>query len=248
MKDSHITKTRNRLRQKAKILISDPKFQEEIKSLRKKWNISDGGFVSDDENQKWHDWIMESTDEFFDKNRSEESKLELELIKQRDWRGKEKANQDFNSHVPINAFRLDLEFLVSKYKLPASWLEPIKRYLMFNSIESMMIPGNVSIVTGVGERGALMLEINADTTLEDIKFMWPMVMAEQKRLPDKSKKFQPAPMLDVDKRAFELRNLGYKMSKIADMITEEFDLDLYTYKEASESVKRHKERLGRLQA
>jgi hypothetical protein len=78
--------------------------------------------------------------------------------------------------------------------------------------------------------------------------MWPMVMVEQKRLPDKSKKFQPAPMLDVDKRASELRNLGYKMSKIADMIAEEFDLDLYTYKEASESVKRHKKRLGRLQA
>jgi hypothetical protein len=248
MKNSHITKTRNRLHQKAKILISDPKFQEEIKSLRKKWNISDGGFVSDDENQKWHDWIMESTDKFLDDNRSEESKLELEFVKHRDWKGKEKANQNFNNYVPINAFHLDLELLVSKYKLPTSWLEPIKRYLMFNNVELMGIPGNVMIVTGVGKHGTLMLEINADTTLEDIKFMWPMVMVEQKRLPDKSKKFQPAPMLDVDKRALELRNLGHKMAEISDIITKEFGLEVYTYKEASESVRRHKKRLGRLQA
>lgn len=246
MKNSHITKTRNRLRQKAKILISDPKFQEEIKSLRKKWNIPNDGFLSQDENEKWHNWIMESTDDFLDKNRSEESKLELQLIKQRDWRGKEKANQDFNGYVPINAFGLDLELLVSRYKLPSNWLEPIKRYLMFNKIESMGIPGNVMIVTGVGKHGSLMLEINADTTLEDIKFMWPMIMAEQKRLPDKSKKFQPAPKLDVDKRAFELRNQGYKMTEIADIVSKEFGLDVYTYKEASESVRRHKKRLGRL--
>lgn len=248
MKDSHITKTRNRLHQKAKILISDPKFQEEIKSLRKKWNISECGFVSDVENQKWHNWICEASDEFIDGNRKAEAEVENMLIKLKDWLGKEKANKEFNNRVPINDFHRDLKNLVSKYRLPINWLESVKRYLMFNNIESMMIPGNVSIVTGVGERGALMLEINADTTLEDIKFMWPMVMVEQKRLPDKSKKFQPAPMLDVDKRASELRNLGYKMSKIADMIAEEFDLDLYTYKEASESVKRHKKRLGRLQA
>lgn len=112
----------------------------------------------------------------------------------------------------------------------------------------MGIPGNVVIVTGVGKHGTLMLEINADTTLEDIKYMWPMVMAEQKRLPDKSKKFQPAPKLDIDKRAFELKNLGNKMTKIADIVSKEFSLDVYTYKEASESVRRHKKRLGRLQA
>lgn len=248
MKDSHISKTRKRLYQKANILISDPKFQEEIKLLRKKWNISEGGFVSDIENQKWHNWICEASDEFIDGNRKAEAEVENMLIESKDWLSKEKANTEFNNRVPINDFHRDLKNLVSKYRLPINWLESIKRYLMFNSIESMMIPGNVSIVIGVGEHGALMLEINADTTLEDIKFMWPMVMAEQKRLPDKSKKFQPAPMLDIDKRASELRNLGYKMSKIADMITEEFDLDLYTYKEASESVKRHKKRLGRLQA
>lgn len=248
MKEGYISKTRNHLYQKAKILVSDPKFQEEIKSLRKKWNIPESGFISEEENQKWHRWLSIVSDEYGDSHRKEEIIIENKLVESKDWIGKEKANKEFNNRVPINDFRHDLEKLVSKYKLPISWMDPIKRYLMFNNVESMGIQTNVSIATGVGEHGTLMLEINADTTLEDIKFIWPMVMAEQKRLPDKSRKFQPAPMLNVDKRAFELKNLGHKMAEISDIITNEFNLEVYTYKEASKSVRRHKKRLGCLQA
>jgi len=246
---SHIVKTRTKLYQKAKILISDPKFQQEIKELRGKWNIPQNGFTTNEENQNWHDWIMEVTDKFLDENCIEESKLEMDLSRMKKWKEKEKANQNFNDQTPINAFHIDLDRLVSMYKLPSSWHESIKRYLMFNSVDLMMIPGNVSIAIGVGKERKLMLEINADTTLEDIKFIWPMVKAEQKRLPDKSNKFQPSTMIDIDKKAYELRRQNkLKLSEIADIITEEFNLESYTYKSAGESVKRHIERISRLQA
>lgn len=39
MKSSHIAKIINKLYQKAKILVPDPNFQQEIIQLRENWNI-----------------------------------------------------------------------------------------------------------------------------------------------------------------------------------------------------------------
>lgn len=229
MVNNYYLKQRNHLYQKAKIIIANPKFQEEVKLLREKWNIPKNGFLSETENENWHHWLSAISDEFLEKN---------------DSNGREKDINDFNKKIPLNDFYQDVKILIIKYHLPQNWHESIKRYLMFNNIDLMGIPGNVSIVTEFGKYGSLMLEINADTTLEDIKSIWSWVKSEQKRLPDKSIKFQPAPMFDIDKEAFELREIGNKMSEIADLISTKFDLESYTYKSVSESIKRHKKRIG----
>ena len=104
------------------------------------------------------------------------------------------------------------------------------------------------LITWDGKTGErqISLTLQADSTIEDVRAIWPLVMTEQTRLHDYGKKFQPAPNLKIDQRAYELKQQKKTNNLIADIISEEFELDGYSYKEVSDSLRRHKKRLGLL--
>lgn len=247
MKDSYFQKMVGRIKQRARLLIARPDLQEEILGLRKKWNIPEDGIRTEEENRKWNGNLNNMTTKYFD---NEWKKHRDELIKLRGtgrlsvYKNKEK---ELNNAAPLNAFRLDIKSLIKKYKLGARWEYGIKRYLLFNDINNMSLSIGVTIAEHLDdelEAYQLCLHIEEDTTLEDIKEIWPYVKEHQKRLSSYQKsKFHPIPNLQRDKRAYELQMEGKSLEEIEDIIQVEFG-DALDYNQLNIVIKRYMKRLN----
>lgn len=246
MTKDYFKKQSQRIKQKILILTSRSDFLNDILELRKKWNIKTKGFDNDQKSHEWQDWLNEVSEKYSDDNWSQERDLEEKLAKDGNWTEKEQANKKFNDQVPINNFRNDILSLIKKYKLSKSWENSIKRYLLFNDINNMSPPmGNLSLVSG-WEDGfrKLSIELDANTTLEDIKNIWPYVMLEQKKLGDKTTdKFQPIKMFERDCEAYKLKQSGMPYEKIADVLSEKYGKD-YGYEDIGSFIKRYKQKTG----
>lgn len=74
-----------------------------------------------------------------------------------------------------------------------------------------------------------------------------MVKEEKAKLHDyDDKKFQPIPNLEIDKRVYELKQQNKTYEQIATQINKDFPHLSYSYKDVSDSLQRHKKRLGLL--
>ena len=90
----------------------------------------------------------------------------------------------------------------------------------------------------------VLISIEADTTLEDIKAAWPNIKSTKKKLRYyKQDKFQPLKKFDRDQRAYELQLENKTNKQIATILTQEFK-NVFSYAEIPKIIQRHKKRLG----
>ncbi len=220
MKSEYIKKASSRLKQTIKVLVSKPSFIGAVSVLRKKWNIPNEGFKSQTDLDKWYQKLNENTEEYF--NQLWPSKrYELTEIQSKGNLTEHKRHQnEFNNAAPRNAFLIDIKRLTHEQKLSPRWVDGIKRFLLFNNPDNMgMFVGPVICTKFDLEFGTetISLDIEANTTLEDVKAIWPEIKEMQSRLPyTKQKKFQPLRKFDRNKMAYELHLAGKKFREIAD--------------------------------
>ncbi len=246
-REEHLRKLSDRFRQNAKVLVAKPEFQKDIVALRAKWNIPKKGFSNDKEYGDWDNNFLTNTDAYFDaefpKHYKELDKLRNEG-KYKEFRERQK---ELNDASPLNAFRIEIKNLVRKYHLSPRWEESIRRYTFFNN------PKYMGHFIGIGIRierdsendvETILLEIDENTTLNDIKSEWPIVKFHQNRLSyKKQKKFQPIPNFDRDRRVYELKISGVKSKDIEEIIQNEFGSSI-SYADIDMIVKRYKKRLN----
>lgn len=224
MKKEQLDKNIQRVKQKIKILLNTDKFQHEILELRSKYSISADGLKSNKESEKWQRWLYRESKSFAKNNHYP---LRVEFNTERKYIS---ANQKFNDLIPINAFNLDLENLISKYKLSPKLKNILRHYLLFNKVEYIPFYSNVFInlkYNEIGKPKELSLSIDHDTTLEDIKAIWPSVKILQEELPYKTQhKFQPRPNLDRDLLIFKLKKEGKTFREIEDIIRDKYGISI----------------------
>jgi len=63
-KDNYFDERLKRISQKLAILIDRPNFQQDIKELRRKWNIPEDGLKTEEANQEWIYWLDGQTDQY----------------------------------------------------------------------------------------------------------------------------------------------------------------------------------------
>lgn len=236
-----------RFRQKVKLQFSNPKFQEDIVILRKKWGIPDFGLKTSEEIEQWHHGLYEQSDRYtkeeWPKHRAESNKLRS----QGRYVEYENKLKELNNTDPINAFRLDIKSVIKKYNLPPRWEETVKSFFFFNNLNKLdsMIGIVIKIETDPeNEQERVWLGIEEDTTIEEIRKQWPMIKLHQNRLRYKRQKiFQPIKNFDRDKKAYDLKQLGKSYDEIAGILSENYNKE-YGYEDAGSFIKRHKHKVG----
>ena len=220
MKNEYIQKASSRLKQAIKVLVSKPSFLDAVLILRKKWDIPNEGFKSQTDLDKWYQKIDKDTEEYFNHFWPPKRQKLVELKSKGNFIEYKKALDEFNNKAPRNDFLIDIKKLTHEQKLSPRWTEGIKRFLLFNNPDNMGIFVGPVISTKFDlefETETISLEIEADTTLEDVKAIWPQIKEMQARLPyTKQKKFQPLRKFDRNKKAYELHLAGKKYREIAD--------------------------------
>lgn len=245
--NEYLKKLSKRFKQKAMLLVSNPDFQDDILRLRKKWSIPKEGIKSNEESEKWHRNLYIAADQYtkeeWSKHRSELDKLK----KQGKYLKLEKRQKELNDAGPINAFRIDIKLMVKKYNLSPRWEESIRRYLLFNNVNNIGGFLGISIRTETDPESdikKILLEIDEDTTLEDVKQFWSTIKFHQEHLRyKKQKKFQPITYLERNKDAYELLKTGKSYKEIADILSRKYK-KIYTYFEIGDFIKRHKLKVG----
>lgn len=247
MKKKYIEAAAKRIKQQASVLVARPDFQRDMLELRNKWSIPKEGITAQSENEDWYKQLQRTTDDYFTKIWPK-YKSELEKLKNEGETRKHKARvKELNDLAPLNAFRIDIRKLLKKYKLSPKWENPVKRYLLFNKAELMDIPIGVTIRTEPSKEigtEKLLLEIEENTTLADIKAIWPKVKFFQENLSYyKQKKYQPIKQLERDKRAYELQVEGKTLDQIGVTLEAEFGSSL-DYSQTLTIINRYKKRLN----
>lgn len=242
MKIKYHEKALSRLKQKIKLLVARPDFQKDIHELRIKWKIPQDGIKNEEANEKWNTQLDIDTDEYYDKNWPKERKELLVLRKAGKHREADEIKKKINANAPLNAFNNDIWSVIRKYRLSPKWNNGIRRYLLFND------PANLNISFGIPvkfewENGMrrIYLEIDEDTTLDDLRNVWSWARKLQRG--KKYDKYQPIKNFDRDNRAYELQLEGRTEKEIGDIIQEEFGETL-DYNELNIAIKRHKKRLN----
>lgn len=249
MRENYPKKQQKRLQQKIKILISNPQFQKNILTLRKKWNIPKEDFSSPKDVEKWYRNLLKSTDEYFDIEWPKFRGKLLELKKQGKIKKAEKKQKKFNEKAPLNEFNDDIHKLISRHKISPKWDNFLRQYLLFNSAKNINISLSVRIQTIWDEKTKtkqISLLIDENTTIEDIKTIWSTVNFFQSTLSyRKRKKFQPIKnrIFKRDKRAYDLKQSNKTLKQIAEIMSKEFNKE-YMWYEVTSFIKRHKGKLG----
>ncbi len=229
------------------ILIARPDFQGDVKALREKFNIPMDGFKDEKTNQKWHHEFYKSSDDYFDNiwaNRRDEI---IKLKEKRKFLEAERLQKEINDTAPINTYRIAIKNLLKKYKVSLRWEESIRRYLLFNNIDSMWLPGGITIHEEYDrdiQLKKLSIEIEGDTRLEDIKRSWPIIKFHQKRLESHTKeKFQPIKNFERDQEAYNLKQSGSSYNEIANTLSKKYN-KVISYDDVASYIKRHKQKTG----
>jgi isopentenyl diphosphate isomerase/L-lactate dehydrogenase-like FMN-dependent dehydrogenase len=237
----------DRSKQRATILVENPKFQEEVMEIRKKFNIPLIGIKTNEESGKWHHEFYESDTIYFSANR-EKVRVEIErLEKEKKFQEGFNLHRKFNQEAPVNALNLAIKRMLENFRLPFTWHHSIQRYILFNNIDSMWLPGNISIREDYDQETdlrRLSIEIDDTTTLEDIKYAWPRIKLHQKRLQSYTKKkIQPIKNFERDREAYNLRQSGKSYNGIADILSKKFD-KVVTSEDVASYIKRYKKLVG----
>lgn len=227
--------------------MSNPEFQRDISELRVLWKIPSDGLKTNEESEKWHNQHCEDSERYFDEvwlaNRP---KFET-LRQEKKFLEVDKLKKELNDANPVNALRKSIKNLLVKYRLAPRWESPVKMYLLSNQLQGMgMFLGVVTRLELDEDNGLerLLIEINDDTTLDDVKRSWSWIKIQQNKLSyKKQKKFQPIRQFERDKMAFELNEQGKTLKEIADELGRKFEKE-YEWYEISKFIQRHRGKVG----
>ena len=237
----------SRARQKAKLIIANPDFQNEVKEIREKFKIPLDGIKTNEESEKWHHKFYESDDIYFETNRKKVREEIKKLEEEKKFQEGFNLNRKFNKEGPINAFHSVIKNLLKTHKLPLNWAHNIQRYILFNSIDLMWLPGNVTVNEEFDQdTGLVKLSIGIDdsTRLKDIKESWQTIKFHQKRLESYTKgKIQPIKNFERDQEAYNLKQSGKSYIQIAEILSKKFN-KIYSYEDVGSFIKRHKQKTG----
>ena len=245
MKKEYIQKASSRLKQNIKVLVNKPSFIAAISTLRKKWNIPEEGLQTQEELDNWYKKLNNDTENYFQTLWPIKRQEIVDLQSKGNLADRKLIQYEFNNLAPRNAFLRDIQILTRDQKLSPRWVNGIKRYLLLNDPNNMgMFVGSV-ISTKIDmelDTEVISLEIEAETTLEDVKAIWPEVKEVQANLPYKRlKKFQPLRKFDRNKQAFELHKQGKKYREIADELST--DEKTVTEEDVSKMIERYKKKV-----
>jgi len=226
-------------RQKAKLLAEQPKFKNEIKRLRKKWNIPEDGFQDYEEFNYWET-------AFNERNRVYQQVEYPEFItkykKELDYGERLK---EFNKKAPNNELQNDLALLIKKQKLSPLWIQGLKGYLLRNF---MPIPAGLIIEIStdpITNSPILKLVIQEDTSIKDIQSAWSEIRSYQKKLPYwRQNKSQPMPYFERNKRAYELKQTRKSYKEIAEILTRELKTE-YDYTQILDFIRSHENNINK---
>ena len=238
-------KLSTRQQQKIKVLINKPDFIKAILKLRVKWNIPEKGLKHQKEIDNWHQQLEQDTRNFIEHNWAWK-KEGLQKIKEgRDHSKHNSLLDDFNHSIPRNALLRDIKALVKEFKLSPRWVRGINRYLLTNDPDTLGIFIGPVISTSVDfefDTQVISIEIDADTTLNDIKAIWPSVKSAQKNLRYKTQdKFQPFRQFERNKKAYELQQQGLTYEKIAKELSSA--KKEYGYEDVGKMIERYKRKV-----
>jgi len=242
---------KERMLQKVNALLNRPDFTDDIKSIRLKFGIPVEGFMTPEECSVWQEKLYEEQDSFYD-NEWPKYKDELLSLRETDYAAYIERNEATNNLAPLNNLnKVQIPGLIKKYNVSPAFTDTIKSYLQFGKGKGTgfgvgLIGVKIEIpIENDKETGEIKLVIQDDTTIQDIKDIWPMVKIHQKRLKYHTReKYQPIPNLDLYERAYKLKQTNsYK--KTAEILTEELKTGrLISQTDAQDFVKRYKKHLG----
>lgn len=237
----------NKIQQRAKLLLARPDFQGDIRKLRRQFKIPLGGIKNETENTEWRRKFDQSNEDYYDTVWASHRPKLLKLRKEKKFIEERKLNKDLNNAAPLNALRIAIKSLLKEYKVPLSWEESVRRYLLFNDINNMWLPGGVTIKEEYDEDThlkRLYIGIEDDTTRKELDAAWPIIKIHQKRLHSHQKdKFQPIKKFDRDKDAYDLRQTGKKLDEIATILSNKYK-EIYGYTDIAGFIRRHKQKIG----
>lgn len=219
MDTDYANKLSSRLKQTIKVLTNKPSFVRAIQELRFKWNIPKDGIKTQENLDLWYRDLDLKTQSYFDEILPTKRQEIIQAKESGDFANSRKIQDDFNKNVPRNAFLNDIKGLIREQELSPRWLDSIKRYLLLNDPENIgifigpIISKNIDMEFGAE---TISIEIDATTTLRDIKAIWPEIKVMQSNLSySKQKKFQPLRKFNRNKKAYDLHKRGKKYSEIA---------------------------------
>lgn len=238
-KNNQLEITVRKTRQKTKLLAEQPRFKNEIKKLRAKWNIPEAGFKEYSEFNNWETTFNES-------NRLYQQVKYPEFVA----KFKKEPNygerlKDFNKKAPNNELQDDLALLIKTQKLSPLWIQGLRGYLLRNV---MPIPAGLIIEIStdpITDSPILKLVIQEDTSIKDIQSAWHEITEYQKKLPYwRQKKSQPMPYFERNKRAYELKQSGKSYKEIAEILTMELKTE-YDYTQILDFIQSHEKQINK---
>jgi len=238
----------NRSRQRLKLIFSRPDFLKKVQELRKEFSIPTNGIKTNEESGKWEDDLCQKTEDYYDLIPLEKRKEIIDLKNNGKYHEAELIEKQENDAAPLNSWRIKIKLLLKDYRLPLSFEESIKRFVMFNeTADKAWIASNIFITEKIDEDTGLkqlLIGINDETTLEDIKKSWHFISHSRDRLYSKiKKKNQPIKNFERNKRAYDLKLEGKNLNEIADLLSEEYKKD-YVYSDVADFIKKHKKSVG----
>ncbi len=214
----YLEKLNKRQKQKFKIFANNPTFQADVADIRKKWKIPENGLKPGNEILRWSQKLGSDTDDFY-KIKWPKYRSELDALRKKNYFEFEKRQEEINLLAPINAFNQDYYNIIIKYNLPPKWKEGIKTYILSGEERMFIGPVIHKQFDKDTQQDLLFIQIDDDTTKEDIVNMWHLVKIHQKGLVyRKQDKYQPIPNYERYKRAYDLKQEGKKAKEIADIM------------------------------
>lgn len=235
-------------RQRLKLILSRPDFIKKVIEIRQEFNIPTNGITTNEDSKKWQDELCKNTEDYFDNFPFEKRKEIVDLKNKGEYHKAELLEKQENDNAPLNSWRIKVKLLLKEYKLPLNFEESIRRFIMFNdSIDKAWISSNIFITEKIDEDTGLkqlLIGINDETTLDDIRKNWQFICLSRDRLYSKvKKKNQPIKNFERNKRAYELKLEGKSLNEIADLLSEEYKKD-YIYNDIADFIKKHKKSVG----
>ncbi len=228
-------------------LYSNPEFIEDVRKIRKNFNIPEGGFTDDRKIKgflrklsKDSEEKMEENSEFFKKTKKIKKEYSLGKISKKDLMSGIKCLEKTVLQFAINQEIRDLRL---KHKIPVKWYFSLYQHIIADEkhYTQSCVPGIFSLPGGEAE---IRIIVDANATLNDIKNIWPTIKEYQKQLNDYRKtKLRKQRNFKRNSNIMKLYSEGLSHNEIAQKINAVSKTkEVIGYEYISKIIKRYKER------
>ena len=182
-RQSRIEKWQEQTNLRGQILECKPGFQEEIKSLREKYDISVGGFQISEEVVAWNKKFKRVNRDYYETNRPSNRKEYDELVKNGLFERATRLEKEFNANQPLNYLNLKIHQMVAKYKMSPGWFEGIRSYLLTNTFVMSLGPTITESINLEYDCSEITINLQGKMTRADYEAISERLAAIQDNLP-----------------------------------------------------------------